>query len=166
MTTETVREKNRERHKAFTKKISETHKKLEVWLPNDKNKLFCDNAKSHKLTKANYVISLLDGSKAGLFHGNMKVPLPYNELQAKYDTLRFTHDQLIESVSAKEVQGACDISHGNAELCETINRLNKANAALRGDNKIHLQTIHGLTAEIGSIKASNARGVAATKPKV
>ncbi len=166
MTTEAVRKKNRERYKVFTTKIAKTHKKLEVWLPNDKNKLFCDNAKSHKLTKANYVISLLDGSKDGLFHGNMKVPLPYNELQAKYDTLRFTHDQLIESVSAKEVQVVFDITHGNAELRETINRLNKANDALRGDNKIHLQTIHGLTAEIDSIKASNARGIASDKPRV
>jgi len=94
------------------------------------------------------------------------VPLPYNELQAKYDTLRFTHDQLIESSTAKEVQGACDITHGNAELRETINRLNKANDALRGDNKIHLKTIHELTAEIDSIKASNVRDIAADKPRV
>jgi len=153
MTTETAREKNRERHKAFTKKIAETHKKLEVWLPNDKNKLFCDNAKSHKLTKANYVISLLHGSKSGLFHGNMKVPLPYNELQAKYDTLRFTHDQLIESSRAKEVQVVFDIAHGNAGLRETINRLNEANDALRGENKIHLQTIH----ELRSLKSNGTK---------
>jgi len=50
---------NAERQKAFRESRTSTHKKLEVWLPNDEAKLLHDNAKNKGLTKAEYVASLL-----------------------------------------------------------------------------------------------------------
>jgi hypothetical protein len=55
---------NAERQKEFRKNHAGTHKKLEILLPNNEFNLLHDNAINQGLTKAQYVINLLQGNKA------------------------------------------------------------------------------------------------------
>jgi len=54
---------NAERQKEFRKRRASGYKKLEVLLPDNEFKLLHDNAKELDLTKASYIIKLLQGNE-------------------------------------------------------------------------------------------------------
>jgi len=71
---------NADRQAEFRNSRALTHKKLEVWLPNDEAMVLSDNAKNKGLTKADYVISLL--------HDNGIELLPDNDNQDEVTLLK------------------------------------------------------------------------------